>query len=203
MARLSTIGAAVLFAASSTAAGVGSSTVNAAESDSEACSPTRIHTSPLSSQFQGIPWIAAKPASSHVRGVLFYRRQQPDGSFAELHTGGVMPDGGATKILWLITSRNTGRTLTVKGINHSTPDSMRQTFPRAGEVGQYPSILNIPSPGCWTLTLQSGKVRAKVTLPVVADYPLVSRARSGAPRRYPLAGAGRWLPRPRGHVPRQ
>ncbi len=88
-----------------------------------------------------------------------------------MHVDGKMPDGGATKILWVISHGNVGGTITIEGHNLSGPSRTRQDFPAAGGGGvpgsQYPSIIVVPTPGCWQFYLRSGSVTGAVTLRVV------------------------------------
>ena len=76
-----------------------------------------------------------------------------------MHTNGKMPDGATTKILWRIQNAATGGELVVKGKNLSLPGStFRQTFPSTG--GDIPSIVAVPTAGCWHFDLQSGSDQA-------------------------------------------
>jgi hypothetical protein len=44
---------------------------------------------------------------------------------------------------------------------------MRQAFSEVSPPRNYPSIVNIPVAGCWTLSLKSGRVRGTVVIRVV------------------------------------
>jgi hypothetical protein len=48
--------------------------------------------------------------------------------------------------------------------DHAT---FRQSIPMASPVGDYPSIVTIPTSGCWQVQLQSGTFNASVTVWVV------------------------------------
>ncbi|MGH2387624.1 MAG: hypothetical protein ACRDIE_05420, partial [Chloroflexota bacterium] len=61
-----------------------------------------MHTTPFRRQdLRGIPWVAAEPTSAGITAHLFFRRPGARGTAAHLHSGGTMPDGGTTKILWV------------------------------------------------------------------------------------------------------
>ena len=82
-----------------------------------------------------------------------------------------MPAGGRVpgtdrgpKILWMIDSPPRGD-LAVTGTNLSGPGTFSQTFEGAGS---YPSVLKVPSPGCWKLDLKIGNTEiGEIALPVV------------------------------------
>jgi hypothetical protein len=83
-----------------------------------------------------------------------------------MHTGGIMPDGAATKILWLVTGKGAKRVLHISGQNLIGKETMRATFPSAGTG--FPSIIDIPAAGCWRLTLKSRTVTGQVTVRVLS-----------------------------------
>jgi len=118
----------------------------------------------------GPRWIKAVPTSAGITGHLFYGHGAR-GTAAELHTHGLMPDGGATKILWLIGHGSVGSALTIDGRNLTGPGRSHQTFPEAGggtfPYSQYPSIVDVPTAGCWRFHVRSGSVTGEVTLRVV------------------------------------
>jgi len=119
-----------------------------------------------------IPWIKAAPSSAGIAGHLFFVYPGARGGDADLHTGGVMPNGGSTKILSLIAHGDTTVTLVIDGRNLTGAGRTHQVFPRAAGVGgivgvQYPSIVVVPTPGCWRFLLHSGAAAGTVTLPVI------------------------------------
>jgi hypothetical protein len=133
-----------------------------------ACRTTAIHPEPYHGRTTappGLPWMRATPRSSRIIGFLFYISPGATGDVAALHTGGRMPDGAATKILWFITKPGAQRTLLIVGRNRRGAGTMRERVP-AASTG-YPSILTIPTAGCWRLTLRSGSVSGQVTLTVL------------------------------------
>jgi hypothetical protein len=82
-----------------------------------------------------------------------------------LHTGGMMPDGGATKILWLVENRYTGSVFTLHGRNMT---GTGQVHLQARGTGGMASIVNVPTPGCWRFQLKDGRAKGTVTMEVVA-----------------------------------
>ena len=132
------------------------------------CTPTPVY---VGSHDGGpaIPWIAAAPASSGIIGYLFFTQVTPTNKpayYQPMHTGGKMPDGGTTKILWMIQNPSAIGELTVTGKNLSLPGStFQQTFPAAS--AGIPSIIDVPTAGCWYFDLKSGSDQATVIFWVV------------------------------------
>lgn len=138
------------------------------------CAATPVHRTPFRGRgLQGIPWIRAAPASAGITGHLFFVRPGARGRAAELHTDGTMPHGASAKILWIIDHGNVGGSITIEGRNLTGSGRAHQVFPAAGGGSgggsQYPSIVDVPRPGCWRFRLGSGTVAGTVTLPVVAS----------------------------------
>jgi hypothetical protein len=98
-----------------------------------------------------IPWIHAGP----VVGYLFYYgaagpwQTQTDRVL-------ITPRGGtsryATKILWHV--RGGSRSITISGRRLDGFGRFRQRVWATG--GYYPSIVDVPSAGCWRVTVRSG-----------------------------------------------
>ena len=99
-----------------------------------------------------IPWIHAGPVS----GYLFYYgatgpwKTEPDRVL--ITPGGGISGSYATKILWHVRGGST--TVTLVGQRLDGIGRFRQRFPVTG--GFFPSILNVPSVGCWRITVSSG-----------------------------------------------
>jgi hypothetical protein len=113
-----------------------------------------------------MPWIAASPAKARVIGYLVY--YAPMSSLDILHLPGVAiftrgrtPEGGATSIIW-VPQRNAGRFIYFRGRRLDGPGSFRQRS-SFGSAGTYPSVLRVPSAGCWRVTLRSTNLLAHVT----------------------------------------
>lgn len=123
----------------------------------------------------GIPWIEGKPTG--LVGLLGYWREAWGRSReARIFTGGVAPEGYSAKVLWVFlapAARDRGATeLMVRGRRLDGGGRFRDTFAAIGFEGQrgepsYASIIDVPLPGCWRLTLTTGELRATVDLRAV------------------------------------
>lgn len=124
-----------------------------------------------------IPWVQAQPASSGILGHLFYTPSTlaEQGAYRFLHTGGANPaDGTNMKILWTIEHPSISGMLQIDGTNLSDAGkTFHQTInPDAGSTAglsqsQYPSIVVVPSAGCWQLQITSGQAHGTITMWVV------------------------------------
>jgi hypothetical protein len=91
----------------------------------------------------GIPWTVGRPPE--VVGVMFA---------TELVAKGERPDGSANKILWLIraTIASSQVTLRAQPADAATPVvTLRLTG-----YQQFPSIVDLPNPGCWRINISWG-----------------------------------------------
>jgi hypothetical protein len=140
---------------------------------SSRCDAARVHYKPYKGVQAGLavlPWIAASPSSAGVVGHLFYYdgmnvwRQQ---NLPRLHIyhGGQSPEGRVSmKILWEL--RRGGRKaaqLDVRGNKLDGSGTFSEQFSAVGG-GQFPSIIDVPTRGCWRLTLTAGTTVARVTV---------------------------------------
>jgi hypothetical protein len=136
-------------------------------SSTSPCAATPVRYAPLhgiAGAPRNLPWIVAKPKSAHIVGFLFFIPPGATGQDALMHVNGEGPNGNTDKVLWYIAHGQVARTLIITGKNLSSSGTMRQTF--SGTSNGYPSILDMPTPGCWKLMIQSGKVKGNVTLQV-------------------------------------
>jgi hypothetical protein len=120
-----------------------------------------------------LPWIQAVPTSSGITGHLFYAPKPLPLSdpFLPLYTNGMAPGGAATKILWIVEHGNSYLTadLDITGTELALGSgSFHETFPRATAT-DIPSIVDVPTPGCWRLTLTTGPVTGTVVFWVIAS----------------------------------
>jgi hypothetical protein len=111
----------------------------------------------------GLPWVAPQPRRAGLVGHLFYYGPLRWGRSRvrdfRIYSGGAAPGGRLQmKILWSGPERLEGRTLVVRGTRLGRPGR----FVRTLAVG--PSIVNVPSPGCWRLTLRAGGVTTRLTV---------------------------------------
>jgi hypothetical protein len=143
------------------------------------CSATPIYWGGQANIFVSseIPWVQAQPASSGIMGHLFYTpfTLAEKGTYRFLHTGGADPaDGTNMKILWTIEHPGITDILQIDGTNLSSPGkTFHQTINPDGSAtaalsqSQYPSIVVVPSAGCWQLRISSGQARGIITMWVV------------------------------------
>jgi hypothetical protein len=114
----------------------------------------------------------ATPRSSGVAAVLFVT-VFPDQDKAMIPAGGHFPGGPNTKFLWW--APHPGASLAVVGQRLDVPGGFRAVFNSAyGDVGNqggqtiFPSIIDVPQAGCWSLTLRTGRSAGQVVFQVVA-----------------------------------
>lgn len=116
-----------------------------------------------------LPWIAT--GSREITGSMFYYHS-PVFSHrirrAVIGVGGRAGGGGATKILWWVQGSGATR-LMVTGERLDAAGSFRQTIPgpSPGRNTFFPSIITVPTTGCWRLDLQAGSTAGSVTLKAV------------------------------------
>ncbi len=138
-----------------------------------ACPITPVFTGDTGKSGLGlVPWMKAEPSSAGIIGYLFFADSQlaPAGLYRPLHTGGSYPDGSTTKILWVTDHHGASTSMQITGTKQGTVYAMfQQTFPMASPAGNYPSLVNIPTAGCWQLQLTSGTLTAAVTVWAVGN----------------------------------
>ena len=107
---------------------------------------------------EDVPWIRADPLSSQVTAFLFFVEPtyKQTHTYQPMHTGGRYPDGSrSTKVLWILDALNFSDTATITGVKVSSPrEVFQQTLSLAGSAtpgANYPSIVDVPSPGCWQI----------------------------------------------------
>jgi hypothetical protein len=110
-----------------------------------------------------LPWIAPEPRRVGLVGHLFYYSALRWGRSRvrdfRIYSGGSAPGGRLQmKILWSGPEPLEGRPLVVRGTRVGRPGR----FVRRLAVG--PSIVNVPTPGCWRLTLTAGGVTTRLTV---------------------------------------
>ncbi len=130
-----------------------------------ACPATTVHYGAT----VGTPWVAAGAVTGRLfaysgRTLMDARVNGSDGLV--LYPHGRTLDG-TTKILWVV-RRRYGPTLTLRASRLDAPGTFTQRFKHGG--GQFPSIVDVPEPGCWRLSLRTGKVRATFVVQAV-DAP--------------------------------
>ena len=143
----------------------------AAPSSVSQCNATRVHYSPYKGADTGlapIPWIAASPTSTALVGHLFYydglnvwtQKRLPG---LRIYSGGQSPDGRISmKVLWEL-RRGGAMVLRVQGTRLDGSGTFSERLPSTGAT-QFPSIINVPTPGCWRLTLRAGRTKGYVSV---------------------------------------
>jgi hypothetical protein len=114
-------------------------------------------------------WVAGSPRTSGLIGILF-GGEVVNGRFA-VYAGGMNPGTRANeKILWVLPARKrVGPRLVISGRKDgSTAVTWRRRLAATGSAQvpgyNYPSILDLPVPGCWKLTLRTAKISATVSV---------------------------------------
>ncbi len=72
----------------------------------------------------------------------------------------------STKVLWL--ARRPGQWLVVSGRRLDAAGSFSERWRTVGS-GQFPSIVVVPDPGCWRLSLRTGSTHAAVVVNAIDD----------------------------------
>ena len=144
-----------------------------------AAPPTRVHYRPypglMDRGLRPLPWLAASPSSAALVGHLFYYSSTPWGRqrlhYARIYAGGLTPNGHtAMKILWDARKPGYGLSLLVVGARQDGSGSFTENA-QANTPGssQFASGIDVPEPGCWILTLKTGRLIGTVTL--LAEAP--------------------------------
>jgi hypothetical protein len=139
------------------------------------CPTTPVHFTPrrgTEPSLRGLPWVAAAPVSSDIVGHLFYYGV-PGVPWGKRHAAGlrIYPHGrvptsagAGTKILWRDYSNRSRGPLIVRGRRLDAPGRFHQAFAMLG-----PSVIDVPSSGCWHLSLHTGTTTAAVTVIAVGE----------------------------------
>ena len=107
------------------------------------------------------PWAYASPG---ISGFVFGARH--GATVLELPTGGAWADGQAAKVLWWPRKGGAARSITIRGRSFDGGGTFLQAS-RASSSG-YPSIVEIPSEGCWRLDIVTGRLRGTVVVRAVS-----------------------------------
>ncbi len=117
-----------------------------------------------------LPWVAAGRSGGEVVGYLFYYTADlRSGARLRIYPGGERPGGGSTKILW-VPRRPLSSTLSILGRRLDGAGTFRQDARSArGPNGiVFPSIVDVPGPGCWLLTVRNGRRSARFALQAIS-----------------------------------
>jgi hypothetical protein len=122
----------------------------------------------------GLPWVRGEPPDVGLVALLWYWPENWTNQQlreARIFTGGVAPAGYNVKILWAFLAPSAkgrgGSELVVEGDPLEGGRAFKQEFAAIGYAGargapSYASIIDVPRPGCWRLTLKTGDLRASV-----------------------------------------
>lgn len=157
--------------------GNGESNTAAQSNEASQCEATTVHYYPyrgIQAGLAQIPWITASPSPDTLVGHLFYydsrnawnRERLPA---LHMYSGGESPDGRLSmKVLWELRSRSAPPLLDVLATRIDEPGSSFQRLPStSSDASQFPSIIDIPTPGCWRLTLKAGATTGHIVIDVV------------------------------------
>jgi hypothetical protein len=123
-----------------------------------------------------IPWLRGRPADSGLAALLWYWPQEWTRGHrrgAAIYTGGEMPQGYSTKVLWAFVGNaqngRGGRELVVKGTRLDAHGTFTQRFGAISYGGQrrapsFASIVDVPKAGCWRLDVSTAQLRASVVV---------------------------------------
>ena len=107
-------------------------------------------------RFGEIAWMPTTPRSNGIAAVRFVSTV-PDADRAVIYAGGVAPAGWSTKFLWW--SPRPAASAVLSGWRLDGLGTFRESLPAAaGDDGTivYPSIVDIPTPGCWAVRVAVG-----------------------------------------------
>jgi hypothetical protein len=151
------LAALALATASACVGGSGTAASTASQSGQCAASRVRYDTNPaFPSSLRPLPYVSAASGGSMLAGHLFYyglvpKWKRDDPPDFRIYTHGHVP--GTTiqmKILWTLSGSQATHGLTVRGTRTDGAGSFTANFP--GDT-EFPSIISLPSPGCWRLAL--------------------------------------------------
>ena len=140
------------------------------------CGATQVFAGPGPDARLGLADNAWAPASPASAGIVAYFWHAPPNI---VHAHG--PDGG-DKVLWISHGDQTGRlSIAAHPFEASSPVVLFD-FPAASSPsGNYPSGIDLPSPGCWHLDLALGSAHATIDLMVApSGQPLASETPAAA-----------------------
>lgn len=138
-----------------------------------ASSPVRRGGVPVAARNAGIPswgpWVVDHRAA--ITGTLFYYGQPAlrRSRRAVIGIHGSAGDGIATKILWWVHGAGSP-TLEITGSRLDGPGSFHESVPGPNPDGlntTFPSIVDVPAPGCWSLHVRGGATAGSVTFEAV------------------------------------
>lgn len=120
------------------------------------CEPSVVfrHTTPHP-RFGDVAWMPTTPRSNGIAAVRFVSTL-PGADRAVVYAGGLAPEGWSTKFLWWSPQPAGG--VALDGWRLDGLGTFRQSFPAAAsdDGTVYPSIVEIPTAGCWAVRVTIG-----------------------------------------------
>lgn len=113
-----------------------------------------------------MPWIAAVPTGS-FRGYLFYYGSTA--WYREKRLGARIfttkrPRNFNPKVLWITSARGYGLKVVISGQRLDAPGSFSAS---SNGYLEYPSYVEVPTAGCWRVTVTSGRVTGRVVFSAI------------------------------------
>jgi hypothetical protein len=141
-------------------------TASGAERTIGGCPMSHVHYSPYPGVEPGlgaVPWISSAPDGQFKAHLFFY--DPTIFRWAKEHRLGARifttrtPRKINPKVLWITRTKGYTRTLAIRGQRLDAPGSFSASYPGFGD---YPSYTKVPAPGCWRVTVTSGRVTGAV-----------------------------------------
>jgi hypothetical protein len=131
-----------------------------------ACPMSHVHYAPYPGVEPGlgdVPWVSTAPDGRFKAHLFFY----DPGLFpwAREHLVGARifttrkPRRINPKVLWITRAKGYAQTLTIQGQRLDATGSFSETY---RGFGDYPSYVKVPAPGCWRVTVTTGRVTGRV-----------------------------------------
>jgi hypothetical protein len=130
------------------------------------CPMSHVHYTPYPGAEQGlgaVPWLSTAPGGRFKAHLFFYdptmfpwAKQHLLGAriFTTRKQRQINP-----KVLWITRTKGYTQILTIHGQRLDAPGSFSDTY---RGFGDYPSYVKVPAPGCWRVTVTTGRVTGRV-----------------------------------------
>jgi len=150
--------------------GVGLASCLALSTDSSAdrfvntCPMSHVHYAPFPREQTGLkplPWTTTAPGAKFKAYLFFY----PNTVWGRHHLLGARiftirkPRDINPKVLWSTRVHGYGLKLSISGQRLDAPGRFQKTY---NGYGDYPSYVEVPAPGCWRVTVTTGRVSGSV-----------------------------------------
>ena len=126
-----------------------------------ACPATTVQPAALPGAPAGVPWIKV---SKGLAGIVFGARA--GATTLELPAGGAWADGHTAKILWWPRRRGAAHSIAIRGRSLEGGGTFVEKFSASGS--NFPSIVDLPSAGCWRVDVTTGKLHGTVYVNAVS-----------------------------------